>query len=645
MSDQPPTRERTRDRSKRQDSGRGSSDTQTETTGTEDVKTCPECGSQVTENNSKAERTCVSCGLVIESGNIDHGPEWRAFDFGERESKSRVGPGRTELRHDRGLSTTIDWKDRDVYGNQLSASKRAQMQRLRTWDKRAKQDSGERGMAYANGEIMRMGSALGAPQSTLETAGALYRQCQETGLVPGRSIEGMASAVLYIALRVHDTPRSLDEVAQVSRVERKPISRAHRYICRELDIPLKPTNPVKYIPRFAGEIGVSQEIIRTAEQYIRDIDGYHMSGCDPTVLAGAALYAASIVHGELITQHSVKDAADVTEVSIRNNYKQFLSHVDSVDLTEKEVSSIDSPMGLCKELNGELSYNQETRNNSANSSDTDTSEGSSEDQTDSQTETGDSNGDTVDYPNSEYNFECTACDSIFETYLELRVHTGRQHNLTEVGPQEREDCAIDPSKKSKSSEDAETEFYPASTFNFYCHHCNTVFDTYQGLGTHTGHVHSDEETPRRERSVAAVPPLLFPETAPNTESCIEELLAAKAASLEFRQYVIETLAEIDNSLIEPKIMQFGKTLLLIGGENPVSDTSRKPAGSIGAAIYAAHRILDNKSRKQLTQAEIAELMDTSTRPISNHYHDYIDLFNDAALTIPDVLPLFAPAQK
>ena len=75
-------------------------------------------------------------GIVVEEEQIDRGPEWRAFNHSERQSKSRVGAPTTKTMHDKGLTTTIDWKDKDAYGRSLSSEKRSQMHRLRKWQER-----------------------------------------------------------------------------------------------------------------------------------------------------------------------------------------------------------------------------------------------------------------------------------------------------------------------------------------------------------------------------------------------------------------------------------------------------------------------------------------------------------------------------
>ncbi|MFB6126991.1 MAG: TFIIB-type zinc ribbon-containing protein, partial [Halolamina sp.] len=75
---------------------------------------CPECeSSSVVADGDQSELVCEDCGLVIDERQIDRGPEWRAFNHNERQSKSRVGAPVTETMHDKGLTTTIDWKDKD----------------------------------------------------------------------------------------------------------------------------------------------------------------------------------------------------------------------------------------------------------------------------------------------------------------------------------------------------------------------------------------------------------------------------------------------------------------------------------------------------------------------------------------------------
>ncbi|WP_435360776.1 transcription initiation factor IIB [Haloarchaeobius sp. DFWS5] len=305
---------------------------ETETTPSErETQTCPECSGRLMNDEEHGETVCSQCGLVVETDSIDRGPEWRAFDSSEKDKKSRVGAPTTQMMHDKGLSTSIGWQDKDAYGRALSSRQRRKMQRLRTWDERFRtRDSKERNLKQALGEIDRMASALGLPESVRETASVIYRRALEEDLLPGRSIEGVATASLYAAARQAGTPRSLDEVAAVSRVDDMEFKRTYRYIVRELGLEVQPADPESYVARFASDLDLSDEAEMQARELLRTAKeaGLH-SGKSPVGLAAAAVYAGSLLVNERVTQNDVSSVANVSEVTIRNRYKELLEAADA----------------------------------------------------------------------------------------------------------------------------------------------------------------------------------------------------------------------------------------------------------------------------------------------------------------------------
>ena len=285
---------------------------------------CPECADELVKSADGSELICDGCGLIVEEDHVDRGPEWRAFNHSDRQSKSRVGAPTTQTMHDKGLTTSIDWKDQDAYGRSLSSSKRTQMNRLRKWQNRIRtKDAGERNLQFALSEIDRMASALGVPRSVREVACVIYRRALKADLIRGRSIEAVATSALYAACRMEGIPRSLEEVALVSRVERKEIGRTYRYISHELELKMNPVDPAKYVPRFASELDLSEEVqAKTIEIIQTTAEKGLLSGKSPTGYAAAAIYAASLLCNEKRTQREVADVAHVTEVTIRNRYQE-----------------------------------------------------------------------------------------------------------------------------------------------------------------------------------------------------------------------------------------------------------------------------------------------------------------------------------
>ncbi|MFB6112687.1 MAG: transcription initiation factor IIB family protein [Halodesulfurarchaeum sp.] len=299
---------------------------------TDETEGCPECDGPIVHDEEHSEKVCADCGLVVEEDGIDRGPEWRAFNSKEKDEKSRVGAPTTNTMHDKGLSTNIDWRNKDAYGNSLGSRQRKKMQRLRKWNERFRtRDAKERNLKQALGEIDRMASALGLPDTVRETASVIYRRALEEDLLPGRSIEGVATSCVYAAARQAGVPRSLDEINDVSRVSKDEIARTYRYVIRELGLEVKPADPASYVPRFASSLDLSDESQHRARELLENAKekGVH-SGKSPVGLAAAAVYAAALLTNEKTTQAKVSDVADISEVTIRNRYHELLEAEDTI---------------------------------------------------------------------------------------------------------------------------------------------------------------------------------------------------------------------------------------------------------------------------------------------------------------------------
>ncbi len=297
----------------------------------DEIIQCPECGSRhLIKDYSRAELVCEDCGLVIDEAFIDHGPEWRAFDSDQREKRARTGAPMTYTIHDKGLSTMIGWTNRDAYGKSIPTRNRAQLYRLRKWQTRTRiSDGTERNLALALSGLDRMSSGLGLPRTVREAAAMIYRKAVSKKLIRGRSIDGVTAAVLYAACRQCRVPRTLDEISNIAHMSRKEIGRNYRHVTRELGLKLMPTTPQDYISRFCSELKLSKDVqAKTMEILKEAADRELTSGRGPTGIAAASLYIASVLCGERRTQREVAEVAGVTEVTIRNRYKELAKRLD-----------------------------------------------------------------------------------------------------------------------------------------------------------------------------------------------------------------------------------------------------------------------------------------------------------------------------
>jgi transcription initiation factor TFIIB len=260
---------------------------------------------------------------------MDKGPEWRAFTSEEKASRSRVGMPTSYSIHDKGLSTAISQVDRDAFGRKLPMSTRLQMWRLRKWQIRSRVHSSvDRNLAQAMAELERLSSKISVSPPIREKAAVAYRKALDKGLVRGRSINAIAAASLYAACRKSGSPRTLREIAEASLVDRKDVARCYRLLLKELDFHMPISDPLTYVSKIAEKTGISGKTQGVAISILRMSKQRRVSaGKDPMGLAAAALYIACLQNAEKETQKDIAEAAGVTEVTVRNRYKDLMKQL------------------------------------------------------------------------------------------------------------------------------------------------------------------------------------------------------------------------------------------------------------------------------------------------------------------------------
>ena len=298
---------------------------------------CPECGgSNLRVQKEKGEAVCRDCGLVIEDKMIDFGQEWREFDESDESSKRRTGAPMTYTKYDQGLATDVGAKG-DIY--HLGAKGKSKFFRLRKWQHRIS-TAIERNLKLALAELKRVSSYLKLPEAVKEEAARIYTMAVQKGLVRGRSMESVVAGALYASCRRHEVPRTLDELSEASGIDKKEVGRTYRFITRELGIRILPSNPVDYLPRFVSALKLSAETQSKAVEILQKArDAELTSGRGPTGIAAASLYVAALMNNEKRTQREVADVAGVTEVTIRNRYKELLKELDLKDKIKKGIDA------------------------------------------------------------------------------------------------------------------------------------------------------------------------------------------------------------------------------------------------------------------------------------------------------------------
>ncbi|MGA1819965.1 MAG: TFIIB-type zinc ribbon-containing protein [Thermoplasmatota archaeon] len=290
---------------------------------------CHECGSaNIHMDQIRGEIVCLDCGVVISDAHIDHGPEWR--DIEGAPSGSRVGAPAHKWNDGLAPTTEIGWKDRDFFGRNIPERNRAQVYRLRKWQRRLrKYRTSQRNLLFGFAEIDRLCMAKDLPNNVKEHAKALFQRASESNMIQGRGVECMVAVSLYAACRTSNVPRTLNEIADDLTVSRKDIGRAFRKVSRELELSLRVTNPLDYISRFCSRLKLNGNTLEFAVDIIKRAEelGF-ISGKDPAGIAASAIYIASLMTGQTRTQGEISEASGITEVTIRKRYKELSDRLD-----------------------------------------------------------------------------------------------------------------------------------------------------------------------------------------------------------------------------------------------------------------------------------------------------------------------------
>ncbi len=89
-------------------------------------------------------------------------------------------------------------------------------------------------------------------------------------------------------------------------------------------------DPMNYVPKLITKLnlpGEMQTSVFEVLQKAKDHEGL-ITGRDPRGLAAGAIYIASILTDNRVTQREIASAAGVTEVTVRNRYKELVRKLE-----------------------------------------------------------------------------------------------------------------------------------------------------------------------------------------------------------------------------------------------------------------------------------------------------------------------------
>ena len=270
------------------------------------------------------EITCGSCGSVILEKAVDIGPEHIGFSKEEYESNIRTGRKLTLKISDMGLSTTIERSNKDSTGKSLSSENVRIFHRLRLWDRNSKYKQQYQSFNKAFTLLDAMKSKLGLPDVVVEKSAYLFRKAAAKKILSGRSTLGILCATIYLACRLTNTPRTLQDVAIAGNVKRKYLQRVYRFLMKELDVNPESFSPVDFIERISNSIGAGNKTRRDALRLMQTVQESGISTSkNPMAMAATVVHLAAFKNKEKISQIKIAEFSGISAVTIRDRAKEI----------------------------------------------------------------------------------------------------------------------------------------------------------------------------------------------------------------------------------------------------------------------------------------------------------------------------------
>jgi transcription initiation factor TFIIB len=288
---------------------------------------CDPSESKMITDVESGEIICNRCGIVVVRDLEDTKKIWHKVE--DNGSDTRNGNPSSLTLYDQGLTTKIGNTNRDASGNVINSMMMVRLNRMKNLDRRSQIHKSARNLGRAFRQLDSLKDKLGLSNAVIEKTAYIYRKVQEAGLVRGRKVNTVLGASLYVACREFEIPRTLREISAVNNEKYRETSRVYRQIVLHLEKQVPRINLFRYIEKVGKKAKLDEKNIREAFRLMKKVQETGLSaGKEPMGIVGAVIYLSLPKSGEnirqrIITQAIIADAAGVSEVTIRNVYKEI----------------------------------------------------------------------------------------------------------------------------------------------------------------------------------------------------------------------------------------------------------------------------------------------------------------------------------
>ncbi|MGZ5470517.1 MAG: transcription initiation factor IIB [Nitrososphaeraceae archaeon] len=290
-------------------------------------KICDPSKSKMITDVESGEIICNQCGIVVVKDLEDTTKIWHKAEDDKIDTMN--GNPSSLTLYDQGLTTRIGNTNRDASGNVINSMMVTRLNKMRYQDKRSQINISARYLIRAFRQLNSLKDKMNLPHAVIEKTAYIYRKVQEAGLVRGRKVNTVLGASLYIACREFEIPRTLREISSINNEKYRETSRVYRQIVLHFGKQIPQIDVFRYVEKVGKKAKLDEKNIRYALKLMKKVKDAGLSaGKEPMGIVGAVIYLSlpksnEHIRKRTITQAVIADAAGVSEVTIRNVYKEI----------------------------------------------------------------------------------------------------------------------------------------------------------------------------------------------------------------------------------------------------------------------------------------------------------------------------------
>lgn len=259
---------------------------------------------------------CSENGIVLDVV-YDHSPP-KVY---KPEDRTRVSSSLTNpILHDYGIHTDIDVRP----SREATAERVSRVKRLRSLNTMLRVSTSARRHVSVIKVAREALSKLGA-LSLLPDVASLLRQVGQC--VGCKNSRVLAATLVYIACRIREVPRTLQDVADATGLDRNDVWQCFRNLVGKLNLRLPPYSPAMFVPRVASTLKLPGDVTTLAETLVNIVRDRcnEFQGNDPLGVAAGAVYIASVMKGRRVPQSVIAKKIGVSEMTVRTRYREVVN--------------------------------------------------------------------------------------------------------------------------------------------------------------------------------------------------------------------------------------------------------------------------------------------------------------------------------